>query len=1168
MSALLGTPFQLGQSIQFDHADRDTRSWKPFRSNSGHGCLYGYAGQVDVRHDSRLPGVAACSPNVMAHGWLTYAPQSLSYKSRRGIPKKPANKYSVGSDHESREQATPEALPRWDKEVPGPGQYQLPCCLQTGPTFTMASRLHHPDSASVAPGPGTYDHLQGSLHCGPAFTLAARQPTFTAQSDAPGPGTYYHHSQGRLTGGEGPAYTMAARPPQAAASSTAAPGPGQYADACAAAADAGPAYSFVKARRASFVERGEGPAPGAYDPAAPVHAPAWTMPMAPRRLDPDAEDPTPAPGEYSSYMPSSGFAFTIPAAPKEPKVSVYGPGPGEYAPPAPKPGPAFSMAPRCGTAAAADSNQPGPGEYEAEPLARAPAFTFAGRHAEPPGADRGTSAGPAEYNLPCCFPSGPAFSVPKAAPQQSVAADTTVGPQSYEPHAISPAAPAFTIQGRTQQARDPEPVPGPADYTADMRATKPCQPAYTIAARHQPQRYADADCTPGPGEFSGLGPAATGPAYTIPAARPASPRGYGPGPGEYCTDAAAAPQGPAYTIPRAAHDGRGGGTRDEEHLGPGAYDPRQLHGGPAFTMGCMVGERIVPGQAAPDAAEMPGPQDYDAAALPAGPAYTHGVRRAAPDRSAAAEGIGPGAYEAPGVAVGPAFTIQGRRPATTDTPSDAPGPGAYGDGMPQNKGPAFSMPQARRHVAADSHATAAGEMPGPGEYGVAALDTGPAYTIPAAADAAAPTAAAPGPGEYIGVEACAAPQGPAYTIPQAGATACASVADPSPGPGAYGMPAAAAEGPAFTIAARWPEGARPAEADQPGPQDYAPAPPAPGPAFTMPGKPAANASAAAAVPGPGEYCVSAAVGEGPAFTLGSRLPAAATAADATAPGPADYSTQDLPKTGPAYTIAAKPSPGAPAARSSMPGPGEYEPPATGTGAAFTMGQRVDGAKCDAGEVPGPAEYEVPPVQRGAAFTMAGKHGGGMLDGRPDSGVGPGEYHKEKEPEGPAFSMPVARRGSREAKEVTAGPGEYQGGELHSSGAAFTIGQKPKPRRGAIKPDPGQYEGMHAVPRFPHHGKGPFFERPPVEPLFGPTSAHLLGDIVSTFLGPAQRSTDGGPVGKSPRRRGPGDASSRAQRGRTAENSSMPDSRLAPTLKPADLLKAWNDRQLRGGQERG
>lgn len=84
--------------------------------------------------------------------------------------------------------------------MPGPGEYNLPSGIQTGPTFTFAQRLQAPEPASDAPGPGTYDQAQSFLQSGPAFTLAARQPAFTASSQAPGPGTYHTAGEDRCEG--------------------------------------------------------------------------------------------------------------------------------------------------------------------------------------------------------------------------------------------------------------------------------------------------------------------------------------------------------------------------------------------------------------------------------------------------------------------------------------------------------------------------------------------------------------------------------------------------------------------------------------------------------------------------------------------------------------------------------------------------------------------------------------------------------------------------------------------------------------------------------------------------------------------------------------------------------------------------------------------------------
>jgi hypothetical protein len=67
------------------------------------------------------------------------------------------------------------------------------------------------------------------------------------------------------------------------------------------------------------------------------------------------------------------------------------------------------------------------------------------------------------------------------------------------------------------------------------------------------------------------------------------------------------------------------------------------------------------------------------------------------------------------------------------------------------------------------------------------------------------------------------------------------------------------------------------------------------------------------------------------------------------------------------------------------------------------------------------------------------------------------------------------------------------------------------QRGDIRPDPGQYEGMHAQNRFPEHERGPLFDRPAVEPLLAPPD-RSLDAIVASFLGsavPADTSTGKG-----------------------------------------------------------
>lgn len=98
----------------------------------------------------------------------------------------------------------------------------------------------------------------------------------------------------------------------------------------------------------------------------------------------------------------------------------------------------------------------------------------------------------------------------------------------------------------------------------------------------------------------------------------------------------------------------------------------------------------------------------------------------------------------------------------------------------------------------------------------------------------------------------------------------------------------------------------------------------------------------------------------------------------------------------------------------------------------------------------------------------------------------------------------------------------------------------------MAPDPGQYEGMHAASHFPHHGRGPFFERPAVEPLFGPEPADPLAAVVAAFLGPAKAKASRGPAKSSPRRPTCGGGSSSGSRAAAAVGAGarrLPDGAL-------------------------
>lgn len=89
---------------------------------------------------------------------------------------------------------------------------------------------------------------------------------------------------------------MAPKQSEQDSSSAPLPGPGQYA---AAQADAGAAFSFVRAPRQTAERAADAPAPGAYNVAGGPAGPAWSMPTAGRRMHGEDGEDRPAPGDYN-----------------------------------------------------------------------------------------------------------------------------------------------------------------------------------------------------------------------------------------------------------------------------------------------------------------------------------------------------------------------------------------------------------------------------------------------------------------------------------------------------------------------------------------------------------------------------------------------------------------------------------------------------------------------------------------------------------------------------------------------------------------------------------------------------------------------------------------------------------------------------------------------------
>ena len=77
------------------------------------------------------------------------------------------------------------------QDVPGPGAYEIPSKVCSGPAYTMARRTRLSRRDDAAPGPGQYDTcVAETTRAGPAFTLAQRRTGPQLRGDLPGPGAY------------------------------------------------------------------------------------------------------------------------------------------------------------------------------------------------------------------------------------------------------------------------------------------------------------------------------------------------------------------------------------------------------------------------------------------------------------------------------------------------------------------------------------------------------------------------------------------------------------------------------------------------------------------------------------------------------------------------------------------------------------------------------------------------------------------------------------------------------------------------------------------------------------------------------------------------------------------------------------------------------------------
>ena len=222
-----------------------------------------------------------------------------------------------------------------------------------------------------------------------------------------------------------------------------------------------------------------------------------------------------------------------------------------------------------------------------------------------------------------------------------------------------------------------------------------------------------------------------------------------------------------------------------------------------------------------------GPQDYaQATSALAGPAFTMQARAASAKFTASTPG--PGAYESLRDATLPAAPVLtiGTRPPQRSAAEATPAPGEYHKNDQVESGPAFTIPAASKPPEHRDF------VPGPGEYASQPHDHGPAFSVPRAerlAEAASDLDA-PGPGAY---DTPVPGAGPAFSVPVSGAAEDGDVPASAdvPGPGKY-EPARTDAGPAYTMGVKISD-AHTERHDTVGPGSYEPITLSDGPAYTI-----------------------------------------------------------------------------------------------------------------------------------------------------------------------------------------------------------------------------------------------------------------------------------------------------------------------------------------------
>lgn len=196
------------------------------------------------------------------------------------------------------------AAPDADRDVPGPGTYQVSSAqqgsrFQKGSHYSFGSSGREVLTRTKIPGPGTYT-LPSDIGKAGGFSMPARKKDKPAScKDYPGPGNY--SIPVRL--GEGPKFSASAKQKEQKTSTQ--PGPGDYDSVPGeTTGDRQPRCCFGTATTANAASASnDRPGPGAYEPGHYAETPRFTMKARPRQ--PKIEE-TPGPGSHGGHFSSLG----------------------------------------------------------------------------------------------------------------------------------------------------------------------------------------------------------------------------------------------------------------------------------------------------------------------------------------------------------------------------------------------------------------------------------------------------------------------------------------------------------------------------------------------------------------------------------------------------------------------------------------------------------------------------------------------------------------------------------------------------------------------------------------------------------------------------------------------------------------------------------------------